>query len=198
MKNITLSVALVSLSLLVQGCSNVSNTTRPEEQTTDNGYDLASDSTGAHIRELSQTLATLGPDGAEDEARRIASAAVLFSRTLALDYRSVSPPIVHNMLVNAGLRDRGLCVHWTEDLLRRLQALRPEHFDLIWAVAHYQSSLPLEHSSVVVIRKGGRLEDGIVLDAWRGAGELFFTSVRTDEYPWKEHFQLTRILALEK
>ena len=56
---------------------------------------------------------------------------------LALDYRVQPPALWHNFLVNLGLRERGLCCHWTQDLLRAIEGLGLKKYDAVWGVSRY-------------------------------------------------------------
>jgi hypothetical protein len=123
---------------------------------------------------------------APDESQHLAQAANEHSYALAAEYRISRPPLFHNVLVNVGLKDRGLCWHWTEDLLAHLRDLGLEHYDFYWATA-YRGQLFREHNSVIVTAKGSALETGLVLDPWRHSGELYWVSVREDSYPWEPH-----------
>ena len=138
------------------------------------------------VRELGDLIAELGPDVDPTEARRVAEAATMLPLELATDYRLTSPPITHNMLVNMGMRPRGLCTHFAEDMLRRLDAMQLDTLDLYWAVAYPRRRFRLEHSSAVVTARGEPFESGVVLDAWRDSGELFFAPVAEDtRYAWQ-------------
>ena len=103
---------------------------------------------------------------------------------------------MHKIKVNLGLRSRGLCVHWTRDLLTRLQQEKFHSLDLHWGIANYDKVFRIEHSTVVVSAKGAGLHDGIVLDPWRYGGELFWSPTPDDtEYQWKP---FAEIMALKK
>jgi len=133
---------------------------------------------------LAVDLASLADDS--DESTRLARAAIEYSHALAGEYRITRPPLFHNVLVNVGLKDRGLCWHWTEDLLSHLRELRFEQFDFYWGTA-YRGKLFREHNSVIVTAKGSPLESGLVLDAWRNSGDLYWVQVDRDSYPWELH-----------
>ncbi|MEO1573346.1 MAG: hypothetical protein AAFU65_00115, partial [Pseudomonadota bacterium] len=126
---------------------------------------------------------------ADEKLRRVglvAETAATLPLELAETYRLTSPPITHNVLVNMGLRPRGLCTHFAEDLLRRLDALELKTLDLYWAVAFPTKPFRLEHSAALVSAQGRGFESGIVLDAWRDSGELFFAPVTEDtRYAWQ-------------
>lgn len=129
-------------------------------------------------------LSALAPTVSEEEAQRTALCAFDSARQLAQQYRVVGPPLFHNLLVNLGLKKRGLCYHWAEDLLARLQELKLATLDLHWGIA--RAGTFREHNSIVVTAKGQPFEQGIVLDAWRHSGRLHWDLVSSDRYPWEE------------
>jgi hypothetical protein len=135
------------------------------------------------IASLQGRLKGLGPATDPEEARRVAQTAVADSYRLAEDYRLAGPARWHNLLIQMGLRERGLCFHWTEDLMKRLQALNLKTYRLHWGVAHKGSDL-YEHNSVVITAWNQPFENGLVLDPWRNSGDLYWTAVREDDYPW--------------
>lgn len=138
------------------------------------------------VRELAGMLQALGPNVDSAEAELVARTAVTLPLELADTYGLTAPPITHNILVNMGFRPRGLCTHFAEDMLRRLDALELKTLDLYWAVAFPTRPFRLEHSSALVTAHGRPFEEGIVLDAWRDSGALFFAPVTQDErYAWE-------------
>jgi hypothetical protein len=132
---------------------------------------------------LQRQLIALGQRVDDQEAARLAQVAVEQATNLALEYRAMWPPWVHNTMVNGGFRDRGLCFHWANDLFLRLHALGLRSLDLHLAVARMDTSR--EHNAVVVTASGQPFESGLVLDAWRNSGALFSGPAITDKYPWK-------------
>jgi len=135
---------------------------------------------------LQHELAGLAADAAAGESRLLAEAAIEESHLLAAEYRITPSPILHNLLVNVGLKDRGLCWHWTEDLLDRLEKLPLASYELHWGIAH-RGKLFREHNSVIVTARGSALATGIVLDPWRESGELHWVPVSEDSYPWEPY-----------
>jgi hypothetical protein len=140
------------------------------------------------VAALSNDLAALNGHTNSSEAGQLAETAISYSYHLAAEYRLVRPPIFHNLLVRMGLKDRGLCYHWTEDLIQRLYLLKLKNFQLHWGVAYRGSELR-EHNTVVVTARGQPFEEGIVLDPWRNSGELYWVRVNADHYPWQERLQ---------
>ena len=137
--------------------------------------------------QLRTKLAMLSPTVRVDEAEKLALCAYKTSRRLAREYRVVFPPALNNILINTGGRKRGLCYQWTEDLLHQLDALKLETLELHWGEAFARTFS--ENNGVVVTAKGLPFAQGIVLDAWRYQGRLYWGPVRKDPegYPWKEN-----------
>ena len=138
----------------------------------------------AGIQLLGEELAALDPSVSAPEARRVASGAHEEARQLARDYRVARPALFHNFLVNTGLKQRGLCYHWAEDLLARLQAMNLVSLEVRWAIA--RAGTAREHNALVVTARAQPFERGVVLDAWRHSGRLHWGRVAADRYPWLE------------
>jgi hypothetical protein len=134
---------------------------------------------------LRDELAGLNQQADLLEAGQVAQTAVTYSDQLAEEYQLVRPAVLHNVLIRVGLKDRGLCYHWTEDLLKQLQSLHLRTYQLHWGVAHRGSELR-EHNSVVITARGQAFEKGLVLDPWRNSGDLYWALIKTDRYPWQE------------
>lgn len=178
----TICLILLAIFCGTNGCAGV-HTPSPDspnaaERETENTY-------WQRVEYLSKALATLGPGSDGNEARLVAETAIGYSTSLAQEYHLVRPPILHNVLVRLNLKDRGLCYHWTEDLLQRLAELELKNYRLHWAVAYRGSELR-EHNSVVITTNGDAFEQGLVLDPWRHSGNLFWSPVTKDRYPWKK------------
>jgi hypothetical protein len=171
--------ALLAALLIACGCAAA-----PQPRQSDPAR-LSGDPRLTRVAGLQRALSGLDPSVDKREAWILAEEAVDYSAHLASQYRLVRPPILHNMLVNAGLRQRGLCVHWTEDLLTRLKGLQLQTIRLHWGVANRDRSLRIEHSSVIATARGQAFEQGLVLDAWRNSGELYWGPVASDRYGWK-------------
>ncbi len=136
------------------------------------------------VKQLEQVLVALSETVDKTEAMMVAETALRESAVLAEEYQLVRPAVAHNLMIALGLKDRGLCYHWTEDLMKRLQALDLKSLQLYWGVAYRGSELR-EHNCVVVSAKGQSFFKGIVLDPWRNSGNLFWARVTKDDYPWK-------------
>jgi len=117
------------------------------------------------------------------EAGQVAKTAVEEAATLAHEYRAVRPAWLHNWFVNAGWRARGLCYDWANDLFPRLLALDLHSLELHLAVARMDT--PREHNCIVVTAHRQPFGEGVVLDAWRHSGRLWFGGVSKDKYPWQ-------------
>jgi len=140
----------------------------------------------AAYQELELALRALGGSADPIEAARLARAVVDATAELRARYRPLRPALVGNLAFYLGLRERALCCHWVEDLLRSLTALEIQGFELHWGVAHFGNRLR-EHSALVVVPRGRALEQGLVLDAWRHSGRLYWSRLDRDRYPWQLH-----------
>ncbi len=127
--------------------------------------------------------------GNAQESKELAHLAITQGRALANQYHLVSPPLYHNFLVNSGLRKRGLCFHFVEDLMKEINKRGFSSFDFRWGRANGDKLN--EHNVIVVLGdKEQNFNNGIILDAWRNSGELYFCKVKDDlKYhfiEWKE------------
>ncbi len=137
------------------------------------------------ITELTSAIAALGERVDPGEARRAAEVAVRYPLELAEQYELTTPPLWHNTLVNLGVKPRGLCVHWTRDLLAELRGLRLATLKTHWGVANAEATFRIEHSTAIITVRGKPMNTGIVLDPWRNSGSLFWSRVSEDiEYAW--------------
>jgi len=178
-------VILLLIAALLSACVSAHHRGQPtsNSDTPDNSLEVLA--YREHLTSLQNDLAALNSQLNIVEAGRVAQTAITYSSYLVEEYELVRPPALHNVLVRIGLKDRGLCYHWTVDLMKQLDLLELQSYQLYWGVAHRGSELR-EHNSVVVAARGQRFEEGIVLDPWRNSGELYWTPVKNDRYPWKE------------
>lgn len=135
-------------------------------------------------KDLANRLSSLSPAVDQVEANTAAETACSYSLQLAKEYRVVRPAIFHNVLVNLGIRQRGLCFQWAEDLSAKLETLHLRSLSLHRGAARLDTRR--EHSSVVLTAPGQSFDQGIVLDAWRHSGHLVWAGVKEDKYPWIE------------
>ena len=143
------------------------------------------------ISDLNHAILLLSDEIDPSEAQRSARIAIEYSRQLARQYEISSSPIMHNVLVNLGLKPRGLCVDWTSDLLARLQQEQFYSLDLHWGIANYDIAFRLEHSTVIISARGDTLNQGLVLDPWRHAGQLYWAPTLEDpDYTWKPQAEI--------
>jgi hypothetical protein len=133
---------------------------------------------------LARELMKLSPQIDAREAKQAAECANATAVRLTSEYRVVRPALLQNVLINTGLRKRGLCFQWTEDLLTSLQRLKLKTLQLRWGIARAGSWR--EHNCVVVTARRQSFADGLVLDLWRHGGRLYFGRVQADHYPWRE------------
>ncbi|EEE38902.1 lipoprotein, putative [Rhodobacteraceae bacterium KLH11] len=151
-------------------------------------------STGDEVQRLATEIQTLGPDIDPEEANRAARIAYAYTAQLADAYQITDPPLIHNAKVNKGLRPRGLCWHWAEDIERRLDQERFQTLEMHRAIANADNPFRIDHSTAIISRKGENMYEGIVLDPWRYGGVLYWAPLPEDSrYDW-----VPREVVLEK
>ncbi|WP_136442397.1 hypothetical protein [Pacificoceanicola onchidii] len=135
--------------------------------------------------ELTALIAALGPEVDRGEAARVAQIALTEPQDWAVAWGMTDPPIIHNMKVNTGLRPRGLCREWADDLEARMRGEAFRTLDWHRAIANHDR-ISIEHSTLIVSAKGAAMEEGLVLDPWRlGMGRLYYGPVLDDpKYVW--------------
>jgi hypothetical protein len=139
------------------------------------------------INDLSKVLTGLASDVDSAEAEALSYTAHTTARQLKRDYRVVLNPEFTVFLYNVGLRKRGWCGHWAQDIGAKLKELKPKTLVLHWGEAYPNTSS--ENNALVVTARNQRFEDGIIIDGWRRAGRLFWCPVKKDdEYEVEQHF----------
>jgi len=176
---------LLLIVVLLSGCASSQQSSQSTVPSDSAGASRQAPADPAKIASLQNDLAALNDQADITEAGQVAQTAIQYSAYLAARYELVRPAVLHNVLVRIGLKDRGLCHHWTTDLMEQLELLELKTYQLYWGVAHRGSELR-EHNSVVIAASGQGFEAGIVLDPWRNSGELHWSPVKDDRYPWQE------------
>ena len=165
------TIIFLALWLLVTACSHISL------NSTDSSY---------KVDEFSKAIESLSANIDENEAMQTSQLLMETTTQLVAEYEMTSPALYHNMLVNMGLRKRGLCCHWAEDLHAKLRELSISTLKFDWLVARLGSHLR-EHNTVVIYPVNSTWQNGLIFDPWRKAGVPFWTRVKGDKYPWKVH-----------
>ena len=139
----------------------------------------------SEVKRLENYILKMRDDVDPVEAARAATIAFDHTRTLAIQYEITDPPLVHNTKVNLGLKPRGLCWHWAEDMENRLNAEGFKTLQMNRAIAEGRG-VRIDHSTAIISAAGDGFTRGVVLDPWRNGGELFFAPVVEDtRYFWE-------------
>jgi len=173
--NLLPSLGLGLLALLSMSCVNPGTTTARQEQ--------------AH--RLSHDLQQLAPIVSAAEADKMAVTAIEESVKLSAVYKPLRLPWTNNWFVNLGLRKRGLCWQWRNDLFPPLFRLKSKTLELHLATT--KRGTAFEHNGIVVTAQGQPFDQGIILDPWRKGGRLWWGRFDQDKrHPWKPlHRDLT-------
>ena len=134
---------------------------------------------------LANQLAALSPRVDRNEAKLLADYAYATVARLRQEYRMFGTPIFNNFLVYHGLRKRGYCYQWTEDLLVSLDTLPLKTLELHWGESY--AGTYRENNCLVVTAKGQPFDRGMILECWRHFGHLRWNLVRSDEDRYYEN-----------
>jgi len=147
-------------------------------------------------KQLTQMLIDLNKSIDPQEAKDFSLKSLHYAKKLSHNYKIVSPPLWHNILVNIGIKKRGLCYEWSEDMLRYL--LQQNYQTLRFFAVGANIGEYFEHNAIVVSAKKESYKEGIVLDAWRNSGNLFFDKVANDKkYEWKNRATLYKSITFK-
>lgn len=131
--------------------------------------------------ELTTLLRALDTKITHKEATQLSEAIFEETARLRKMFQRTTSPLWHNVLVNTGIREKGLCYHWSDALYLALKKKPYNYFDFHLLVAD-RGEYFFEHNVLVVSVKGGRAEEGIIIDPWRQRGSLYVSKVKEDVY----------------
>jgi len=169
--------------LLLSGCSVRYDNVKLDADTKRTVFTKVDVKSAKEIAGVTKALMALGPNIDPAEAKLLAHEAVAYPKVLANKYKLVKPPYFHNILVNYGYREDGLCWQWTRDMAKHIQARNWKSFDFFHGTANRRRFN--EHNSLVVTAKGKGVREGMLLDPWRNSGELYWKMTKDDpKYYW--------------
>jgi hypothetical protein len=146
----------------------------------------------ARAEALANQLAALSPSVDRNEAKLLADCAYATVSQLRRQYRMFGTPIFNNFLIYHGLRKRGYCYQWSEDLLVALDALKLTSLELRWGESN--SGNWRENNCIVVTANGRPFRSGIMLESWRHLGHLYFGPIVADSDPYVENSAYERFI----
>jgi hypothetical protein len=151
-----------------------------------------SKSDSAKAEKLAGQLTTLSLRVNRDEAKLLSDCAFATVSKLRRQYRMFGTPIFNNFLIYHGIRKRGYCYQWSEDLLVALDKLKPTSLELHWG--EYDPGTWRENNCIVVTAKGQPFKRGIMLECWRHLGHLYFGPVASDWETYVENSAYARLV----
>ncbi len=158
----------ILVSFLFSGCAPVP---QPQKRT-----DVAG---------LTQLLMQVNEDAPKAEAKRLAEDIIQESARLEKQFGRQSNPYWHNFLVNAGLKQKGLCYHYSDALYRHFAQQHYPHFEFHLLGTHVGEYWQ-EHNALAVSAAGQPVLSGIVIDPWRQAGSVYASKISEDRvYRWR-------------
>ena len=146
----------------------------------------------ANAEKLADELDSLSPKVNREEATLLANCAYATVSKLRREYRMFGTPIFNNFLIYRGLRKRGYCYQWSEDLLIALDKLKVSSLEFHWG--EYDPGTWRENNCIVVTAKGQPFKRGIMLECWRHLGHLYFGPVVSDWEHYVENSSYARFV----
>lgn len=128
------------------------------------------------------------PIEATPEADAMAKVIIETIYRLSQEYRVTTSAWIHNWLVTHGIRRKGHCYHYVDDLRKELSVRQWLYFDIHWGEAWPGEFR--ENNALVITAKESPFDSGLAIDAWRTAGKPFWTPVAGDRFPWREAFDV--------
>ncbi len=144
----------------------------------------------AKAEALANQLAALSSRVNWEEAELLAQCAYATVSKLRRQYRMFGTPIFNNFLIYHGIRKRGYCYQWSEDLLIALDRLKLTSLELHWG--EYDPNTWRENNCIVVTAKGQPFKRGIMLECWRHLGHLYCGPVAGDYERYVENSAYAR------
>jgi hypothetical protein len=136
------------------------------------------------IHTLSELLIKNSPKIDKNEANDLSKNAIYYSMYLANEYEVTTTPLIHNTLIHLNIKKRGYCYDYANDLKKFLKKRAYKSFKIIKIVSSRNKYF--EHNSLAITRDDISFEDSIILDAWRDAGDLYFSKIKDDtKYNWE-------------
>ncbi len=120
------------------------------------------------------------------EADVLAKAVVQKIYDISQEYRVTVSALITNVLINTGIKKRGFCYHYVNDLIKTLRTSHWKFFDMHWGEAW--AGTFRENNALIITAKGAPFSTGLAVDAWRTAGKPFWTKVEGDRFPWTKAF----------
>ena len=136
----------------------------------------------ARVEDLTRELMALSPEVPPQEAREFALKAVETSAELGRKYQVNLRPWLHNASILVGLKQRGLCYQYADDLYDNLKEVKSSHLQLRYVAAN--PGQVSEHHALTVVVLGAAWDSGLILDAWRRNGNLVYGPLKADSYAW--------------
>jgi len=138
----------------------------------------------SNVLKLYSKVISLSEKIDKQEAKKFSQEVIFFSKKLAFEYEVQTPALMHNTLINLGLKQRGLCYHYANDLLDYLKSKNYKSIDFKKVIA--KRGEYFEHTALILTRDDIKFENAIIFDAWRDSGELYFSRIKNDtRYKWE-------------
>ncbi len=146
---------------------------------------MITSSTSLHrTNTLAKLLQTLDLKVSYEESLRLSNDVFVEVNRLTQKFQPFFEPHINNFFINIGIKDKGLCYQWSDELYRYFSHKKYKYFTFHILVAN-KGDYFFEHNVLVITSKKGRIMDGIIIDPWRDSKNLYISTVKNDNaYKW--------------
>lgn len=136
---------------------------------------------------LAHKLQTIDISISQQEAKMLADDIFIHWSNLRSEFAPVGFGWLQNTLVNLGIKQKGLCWHWSDSFY---VYLAKRHSSYVFIPAGANIGTLREHNGLVVTTKNKSFYDGVLIDGWRYSDRLFFVQVTQDRaYKWEPRLE---------
>jgi hypothetical protein len=131
---------------------------------------------------LSHKLISLNNSIDKKQAFEISNKILQVSKEIKDEFNPVPYPWINNTLVNLGIKEKGLCWEWRDELYKRLNG-NIEPFAILKIGANVGKLN--EHNAIAIISKSNDIQNSILIDLWRCSGVPYIVTIKDDNsYIW--------------
>jgi|GEM_PF-2333393 len=123
------------------------------------------------------------PDIPSQESAALAKDVTTYVNRLEARFGRTTSPYVHNLLVNLGVKKKGLCWHYADALYLHLLHRYPHY--RVHLIGTHIGDYWREHNAVALTNRDNNLSRAVILDAWRTPGKLVAVPIKEDTYKWE-------------
>lgn len=137
------------------------------------------------ILQLSTLLHHANPRSSHSETLKLSQDIFAQTQRLTQRFQRSTSPKFHNFLISIGLKEKGLCYHWSDALYQYFSTQKAYPSFSFHLMVSHKGSYWKEHNTLVIVPLNQPIKEGIIIDPWRDTQKLYFSKVKDDHaYTW--------------